>query len=573
MLYCPIKGGSASIAAPWSKRIGSIRTVLLVISKQSIMEPAAYICRVSTREQELGYSLDAQEQLLKEYCDKHDLKPDIVHVFSETASKTHQRKKFNAFLEEVIKKGIKNIIVEKTDRLTRGGLKEAVRMYEWLEENPDRRLHSVKENIVLHKFSKSQEKFMFDMRIVLAKNTTDNLREEVMKSQLVMVNRGILPTMPPPGYMTIGPDGQRRHIPDTDTRHLAAKMFELYADTTISVVRLADKMFEEGLRNRHGNKIVTSRIHELIQDPFYIGKLRWNGKLYDGIHEPIISDELFERVQRRLKRKSITLYRKQEHLFREITICGGCGGLVSWERHIRGQTYGYCKKYRPCDDRTVCNEGEIDDQIVTWLSVLQLNNSRVAEWLGKALRESHGDAISYRESSMAELQKQLNQVSQRLDRLYDDKLDGSIDKEMYDRKFAQFSSEKKEIVKRIERQAESELSYLDTASLIFDLSQQAVEIYKHGSPEQKRTIFSHVFERLVIRGNVLEATYTRPYELLAKAVAETNRTKVTKLAQNPKQIFEHRIIGSGIKKDGTFSTVRPSWLPGKDSNLRSPHPE
>lgn len=151
------------------------------------MEPAAYICRVSTREQESGYSLDAQENLLKEYCARQELNPSIAHVFSETASKTTQRKKFNAFLEEVIKKGIKHIVVEKTDRLTRGGLKEAVRMYEWLEENAERRLHSVKENITLHKFSKSQEKFMFDMRIVLAKNSTDNLREEVMKSQQVMI--------------------------------------------------------------------------------------------------------------------------------------------------------------------------------------------------------------------------------------------------------------------------------------------------------------------------------------------------------------------------------------------------
>lgn len=526
------------------------------------MEHAAYICRVSTREQELGYSLDAQEQLLREYCGKHELEPEIVHVFSETASKTDQRKKFNAFLEEVVKQNIKHLVIEKTDRLTRGGLKEAVRIYDWLEENPDQRLHSVKENIVLHKFSKSQEKFMFDMRIVLAKNTTDNLREEVMKAQQVMVNRGIFPTMPPPGYMTIGPDGQRRHVPDTDTRYLAAKMFEYYADTGISVVRLADKMHEEGLRNRHGNKIVTSRIHQLLQDPFYIGKFCWNDKVYDGIHEPLITEELFDRVQRRLKRKNITLYRKRDHLFREITSCAGCGGLVSWERHARGQTYGYCKKYRPCTDRVVCTENGIDEQVMKALSVLQIDNSRVAEWLRKALRESHKDAITYRESSMAELQKQLDQVNRRLDHLYDDKLDGAIDKEMYDRKFAQFSSEKNELIKRIERQSDSDLSYLDTASLIFDLSQQAVDLYRSASNDQKRLIIAHVFEQLTIHGNVLEATYTKPYELLAKAVETTNRSKVTKLAENPKEIFEHQISGSEKKKDPLLQVSHPSWLPG-----------
>ena len=62
----------------------------------------------------------------------------------------------------------------------------------------------------------------------------------------------------------------------------------------------------------------------------------------------------------------------------------------------------------------------------------------------------------------------------------------------------------------------------DTASLIFDSSQQAVELYWRGSPEQKRTFFSHVFERLIICGKVLDATYTKPYALHTIAVDPSN---------------------------------------------------
>lgn len=374
--------------------------------------------------------------------------------------------------------------------------------------------------------------------------------------------------MPPPGYMTMGPDGQRRHIPNPQTQHIATKMFDLYADTTISVNRLADQMFEEGLRSRNDKKIAPSRIHKLLQDPFYAGKLVWNGQTYPGIHQPLISDELFERVQRRLKRKSVSLYRKHEHLFREITICTGCGGLVTWERHVRGQTYGYCKKHRPCDARVVCNEGEIETQIITWLNVLQIKNPRITEWLRKALKESHGDAIAYRESSAIAQQKQLDQVSRKLDNLYDDKLDGSIDKEMYARKFEQFSTEKRDTIKRIKRQSESELSFLDSASLIFDLSQQAVEIYKKGSPEQKRLLFNHVFERLEINGNILKATYTQPYQILSEAVGLTNRSKIAKLSEKAKMIFEHQIIGSGKNKDPRLHVSHSSWLPSA-SNIRT----
>ncbi len=89
-----------------------------------------------------------------------------------------------------------------------------------------------------------------------------------------------------------------------------------------------------------------------------------------------------------------------------------------------------------------------------------------------------------------------------------------------------------------------------------------MEIYKHGSNEQKRLIFSHVFQKLIIRGNVLEAHYTQPYELLAKAVEQTNRSKVTKLAENSKEVFEHQIIGSEKQKDQPLGVGHPTWLAG-----------
>jgi hypothetical protein len=60
---------------------------------------------------------------------------------------------------------------------------------------------------------------------------------------------------------------------------------------------------------------------------------------------------------------------------------------------------------------------------------------------------------------------------------------------------------------------------------------------------------------------VLEATYTKPYELLAKAVDQTNRSKVPKLAENTKGIFEHQIIGSEKNKDPRLHVSHSSWLP------------
>jgi len=141
------------------------------------------LCRVSSKEQEeTGYSLPAQEKLLREYSDKKGLVVSKVFSISESASGAKQRKLFNEMLQFIQKQNIHNIVCEKADRLTRN-LKDAVMIYGWLETDKERSLHLVKDSLVLHKNSRSQEKLNWDIRIVFAKNYIDNLSEEVKKGK------------------------------------------------------------------------------------------------------------------------------------------------------------------------------------------------------------------------------------------------------------------------------------------------------------------------------------------------------------------------------------------------------
>ena len=68
---------------------------------------------------------------------------------------------------------IKIIICEKVDRLTRN-FKDAVIIDEWLEKDEERQVHLVKDSLILHKNSRSQEKLNWGIRILFAKNYIDN---------------------------------------------------------------------------------------------------------------------------------------------------------------------------------------------------------------------------------------------------------------------------------------------------------------------------------------------------------------------------------------------------------------
>jgi DNA invertase Pin-like site-specific DNA recombinase len=115
------------------------------------------LARVSGKEQVEGYSLDSQHKLLQTYSANLNLNVIKVFQFAETASKEKSRKVFQEMMHFASLKNNKiyNIVVEKTDRYTRN-FKDAVALDDWLEYDANRKLHAVKESLILHKNSKSR---------------------------------------------------------------------------------------------------------------------------------------------------------------------------------------------------------------------------------------------------------------------------------------------------------------------------------------------------------------------------------------------------------------------------------
>ena len=165
------------------------------MSNFSSNQKCVIFARVSSREQEeTGYSLPAQEKLLKQYTERKGFKIDKIFSISESASGKRQREIFNEMLDYAKRNRLKIIVCEKVDRLTRN-FKDAVMIDEWLEKDDERQVHLVKDTLVLHRNSRSQEKLNWGIRILFAKNYIDNLSEEVKKGQKEKIaQRRIVPS-------------------------------------------------------------------------------------------------------------------------------------------------------------------------------------------------------------------------------------------------------------------------------------------------------------------------------------------------------------------------------------------
>jgi len=140
---------------------------------------AVIYARVSSKEQEKeGFSIGAQLKLLKEYAVTQDFTVTQEYVDVETAKETG-RSAFGDMVSFLGRKASARILlVEKTDRLYRN-LKDWVTLDEL-----DLEIHLVKEGVILSRDSRSSEKFMHGIKVLMAKNYIDNLSEEARKGML-----------------------------------------------------------------------------------------------------------------------------------------------------------------------------------------------------------------------------------------------------------------------------------------------------------------------------------------------------------------------------------------------------
>src|SRR6201993_413626 len=229
-----------------------------VPSADSARRQAVIYARVSSKEQEKeGFSIPLQLKLLKEYATAQGFTVAQEYVDIETAKQTGRA----AFGEMVAylkaHPTARVLLVEKTDRLYRN-LKDWVTVDEL-----DVEMHFPKEGVVLSRESRSSEKFMHGIKVLMAKNYIDNLADEARKGQQEKAEQGIWPTKTPLGYRNIlGSDGKRIIAPDPEVAPIITKIFEWYAPGHLALEEITEKAFTAGLvYRRTGAPVPVSAIH------------------------------------------------------------------------------------------------------------------------------------------------------------------------------------------------------------------------------------------------------------------------------------------------------------------------
>lgn len=258
---------------------------------------AIAVSRVSSKEQEEGYSIAAQKRRIQEYCARRGL--ELIKVFELVESSTVGNR--TQFMEAIRyakdHKEIIAVITDKVDRLQRG-FKESALLNDLVEKEKIE-LHFHMENCVIHKYSTSNEKLIWNMNVVMAQSFVDSLRDNVNRSIEQKLLGGEWVSTAPVGYLHV--KGGRRQgtiIIDQKRAPFIKRLFEEYATGAYTIPQMLAKTREWGLTNSRGNQgyLCRSHIHSILTNPFYYGVMHYRKgkKLYPHIYQPIISKDLFD---------------------------------------------------------------------------------------------------------------------------------------------------------------------------------------------------------------------------------------------------------------------------------------
>ena len=370
---------------------------------------AVLYARVSSKDQEReGFSIPAQLKLLRQYAREHGFTVVREFVDIETAKQTG-RTGFGQMLEFLkADPSCNTILVEKTDRLYRN-IRDWITVDELAPE-----VHFVKENTVISQASRSSEKFLHGIKVLMAKNYIDNLSEEVKKGMQEKAEQGHWPSVAPVGYVN-NLATHRIEVDPVRGPQIAA-LFDLEATGQYSLKALTAKVYADGLTHpRSGRRMMKGEIHRILRNPIYTGNFRWKGKLYKGSHEPLVTRERFAEVQAVLTRTPRARYPKQKHAFMGLLRCGRCGCSLTAERKKGKYTYYRCTGYRGACGNTYIREERLADLLGDVVQRIQIP-ADLADWIAEGLRDTQGEAERIRQESVARLTQRRRGVQTKLDR-------------------------------------------------------------------------------------------------------------------------------------------------------------
>ncbi|NGJ25032.1 recombinase family protein [Staphylococcus aureus] len=297
--------------------------------------------RVSTISQDIDkFSINGQITQIKEYCQFHGY--DVFDIYADrgVSGKTMNRPELQRMLKDAKEGKLDCVMIYKTSRLARN-TSDLLTIVEGLHKQ-NVEFFSLSENV---KFDSNSGKLLLQILASFSEFERNNIAEGAFMGQLRRSQEGYYQGNLPLAYDKI-PDSKHELMINQHEANIVKYIFESYAKGH-GYRKIANALNHKGYVTKKGNPFSISAVTYILSNPFYIGKIQfakykdWNDKrrkglndkpvIAEGKHTPIISQDLWDKVQARKKQvsKKPQVHGKGTNLLTGIIFCEKCGAAYA----------------------------------------------------------------------------------------------------------------------------------------------------------------------------------------------------------------------------------------------------
>lgn len=333
-------------------------------------------------------SVDSQVKEMLQIAERDNLEVVDIRRESHSAKASGQRNVFNELIRDLNSGRYTGILTWAPDRLSRNA-GDLGTLVDLMDEKKLVQIRTYGQSFQ----NSPNEKFLLMILCSQAKLENDNKSINVKRGLRTRCEMGLWPAPAPMGYLNEKRVDRKGYVyVDPERGHIIKKMFEKVAYEKWSGRKLFHWLkFELNFKTPNGNKGLTlSTIYMILSNDFYYGSFEYPKKSslwYKGVHEPIITKELFDQVQEQVKSQIIRTTDK-EFAFTKLMECGLCGsGICADEKfkklkngNINRHCYYGCTKAR--DKNCKCgyiSEEELINQFVELIDTINIDEIGIKE--------------------------------------------------------------------------------------------------------------------------------------------------------------------------------------------------
>ncbi len=449
-------------------------------------------------------SIEGQLAELREYAKKESL--IIVKEFIESkTAKEPGREIFNDMIAAIEAGKAQGIIAWHPDRLARNSVDGGMVVYLvdtgkitalkfptfWFDPTP-------------------QGKFMLSIAFGQSKYYVDNLSENIKRGFRQKLRNGIWPSCAPIGYLN--DKNTKTIVPDKDRAVFIRKTFELYSTGDYPLAEVRRMLTGVGLKGRFA-ALSTANYQYILKNPVYYGVIRYNGELYEGKHEPIITKALFDRCQEVMAYKSKPKSPKlKPYIYRGFFHCKECGCFITTETQ-KNHNYLRCTKRKgPCAEPYV-REELITEQIKGELKTVSLPTA-LATGLILMAEEERAALAQAVGLTVQKLRFEIDILNKKMNALLDLILSGQITQDEYAQKKRSFFNEKRDLQEKVAAFERQSVNRFEPEIEFYRDAAHVGEILERGKSDENREILKKIGSNFQIGRKVLSFEFKKPWEFL-----------------------------------------------------------